>query len=378
MKLEVLYVYSDERGEYLGRELEHHLKRTRIVHVHTGKHELRFWLSLIICALEVTVTMIKKRVPPKIDANVLFSNLIRSPAFINILSSKVEKHIRTSTSKPSLILQWGGMFAPYVHNCKVPFAMIIDNYIDPPDSSSKKDGLRGWITCYDQSLYEFEKRLFPSAKIIFTLSRWCKEGLTREYGIESGKIFAIGWGPAKEVDTSVRTKKIKKTVLAVGTDYVAKGIDVLIETAKYLKDFSFTIVGKDDTFKGKKPENIHILGHIPEGEMIDLYRKSEIFFIFSRFDPSPHVLWEAQGYGCVVVGYDAFGISEVVINGRTGLLLKSRNPGFIAKQMQGLYQDKKIEEMSKAALENYLDNGTWTEVAQKITRALSTLGSVKQ
>ena len=55
----------------------------------------------------------------------------------------------------------------------------------------------------------------------------------------------------------------EKTIIAVGTDYTAKGTDILIECANYLKDFSITIVGKGNWFdKIAMPSNVRILGFV--------------------------------------------------------------------------------------------------------------------
>ena len=55
--------------------------------------------------------------------------------------------------------------------------------------------------------------------------------------IEAEKIHSIGWGTCKKIETDKTFCKREKTILAIGTDYKAKGIDILIKFANYLKDF---------------------------------------------------------------------------------------------------------------------------------------------
>jgi glycosyltransferase involved in cell wall biosynthesis len=94
--------------------------------------------------------------------------------------------------------------------------------------------------------------------------------------------------------------------------------------------------------------------------------------MFSEFEPAGHVLWEAQAYGCIVIGYDAFGISEAVENNITGILLKTREPLLVAQEIKKLYQDGAVlSRMQKAAVKNYEKNGTWAGVCAKIYENLN-------
>lgn len=371
-KPKILFVYEDKRVRYLIEELKNKIHLIDVFHVKINLKEPFFWINLLLCALEILYAGIKKGVFVKISRRMLYFNSTRRPNFIKKMSSKIEKHISSMTVKPDLILQWSSMFAPYIQTPKIPFALIIDNYADPPDSSIQKNKLRGWSTFYDGSFYEFQKELYCNAICIFTLSKWCKEGISNEYGIDPKKVIAIGWGPAKKIDANNSSEKEDRTILAVGNDYIAKGFDILLKSAEYLEDFSITIVGKDNAFKDLDvPKNVQIKNYVSDETLINLYSKSELFFIFSKFDPSPHVLSEAQAYGCVIIGYDAYGISESVINNKTGILLKTRNPILVAEEIRKLYQDKiKLKRMRKAAVENYNKSGTWEGASQKIAKSL--------
>ena len=64
----------------------------------------------------------------------LYYNSVRRPAFIKKLSFFVDEYVNSMSPKPALILQWQAIFAPYIGTSKIPFALIIDNYADPPDS----------------------------------------------------------------------------------------------------------------------------------------------------------------------------------------------------------------------------------------------------
>jgi glycosyltransferase involved in cell wall biosynthesis len=367
----VLCIYADKRARYFLRSFQKILPFD-VLRLEIDKREVFFWKNLFMSALEITRMMVIKRQFKIIDSQTLFKNAFRRPQFIERMSEKAEKYITSLSVKPDLILMWDPMFAVFADNGRIPFGVIIDNYIDPPNSSIQKDKLRGWTSIYDERDFVKIRNVFLNAKCIFTFSNWCKIGLAKEYGVTAEKIFAIGWGPAKNIDVFRGFKKEYKTILAIGTEYNEKGIDVLIGCARLLSDFSITIVGYDDCLKNiEKPSNVQVKGFVSDSELIELYKKSEIFFIFSQFDPSPHVLWEAQAYGCVVVGYDAYGISEAVIDGETGILLKTRDPHLVAEKIRILHQDSvELDKMRRNAIQNYLKNGTWNRVCERIISCL--------
>ena len=380
----VLFVYEDKRARYLAEALKGKMDLIDVFRVEIDRKEPFFLVNLLLTAMEMTYLMIKKGVflkkchmllnRPRAAFDVLFYYAGRQPRVVEEMSSRIEKHIYSMPVKPDLVLQWSSMFAPYAGTLKIPFALIIDSYVYPPKTFQKDKLQTPWRTLYKETLYRFQRELYFRATCVFTLSKWCKEGLSKDYGIDPEKIVAIGWAPAKFIDTKKPSEKKDKSILAVGHNYLIKGFDVLIESAKYLKDFSITIVGKDSKVAFRTydiPENVKIMGYVSDETLVRLYSRSELFFLFSQFEPAGHVLWEAQAYGCVIVGYDAYGIAEAVINGQTGILLKTRDPILVAEEIRKLYQDRtKLEKMRKAAIENYRKNGTWDKVCNQIIRSL--------
>jgi glycosyltransferase involved in cell wall biosynthesis len=369
--LKILFIYPDKRAVFLAEHLRQNFSKIQFLHVKIDLKNFFFIKNLFMSFINI-ISIERIKILSKIDTKFLYINTIRRPSYIRKLSSAVSACINSMNPKPDLILQWQAIFSPYVKKSNVPFALIIDNYADPPDSPNQKDELRAWSTIYKLNFYKLQKELYTNALCIFTLSKWCKEGLCREYGIDPQKVFAIGWGAAKKVEVNKFFKKDEKTILAIGTDYKAKGLDVLLEIANYLKEYKITIIGRDPKFRNSTPpKNVHILDRVSDEELTKLYSKSELFYIFSQFEPSAHVLWEAQGYGCVVIGYDSFGISEAVVDNVTGILLKTRDPILIAKKIRELYGERLgLKQMQKAAIRNYQLNGRWVNVSDKITQIL--------
>lgn len=359
-----LFVYYDNRGRYLLNELRNRIKVLDDLNFGISRKDPIMWMNLFSSMLE-NHTFGRRR---------LWTALARRPSFRRHQSLRVEKHIQALRPKPDLVIQWLGLFASYLETPLTPYVLITDNYPDPPGSAVQKNKLRDWtIPKYQQSFYEFEKELFVNARYVFTFSRWCRDGIVREYEIDASKVIAVGWGPGMLVPTPGYFEKLPRSILAVGNDFRAKGFDVLLNCAELLPNFKVTIVGKDRFSKHVHiPTNVTVLGHVSLDTLRELYSKSELLFLFSEFEPDGHVLWEAQAHGCAVVGYDAYGISEAVAGNETGILLKTRDPMSIAKAIKGLYEDDKVRVMGRTAVDHYLRNGTWGNVASKILLHLMT------
>jgi glycosyltransferase involved in cell wall biosynthesis len=359
-----LFVYSGGRAQYLLKELRNRIKSIDDLKISLTWKNPALWTNILCSVLENRA----------VGRRTLWVAVNRRPSVIRHLSSRVEKHIRTMRPKPDIVIQWSGLFAPYLEAPLTPYVLIEDNYSDPPGSMVQKDRLHGWtIPRYQQSFYEFQKELYKNAQCIFTLSRWCRDGLINQYGIDASRVIAVGWGPGMVVPEPGYFEKLPRTIVAVGNNFYAKGFYILLSCAELLPDFKVTIVGKDKFLKHVHiPGNVTVLGHASHDVLRELYSKSELLFLFSEFEASAHVLWEAQAHGCAVVGYDAYGIPEAVLDKETGLLLRTRDPVSIAQAIKELYRDSKVQLMGRAAVDHYLRNGTWENVASRIISHLPT------
>jgi glycosyltransferase involved in cell wall biosynthesis len=362
----ILFIYADKRALYLAQSLSKKLPLKRCA-VELNVKKPVFLKNLFLSVFDV---LKGKHLPDKISSRLFYYSALRRPSYIKTVSGSIAENV--DFQKPNFIIQWGTIFASYVDYPVTPFALVIDNYMESPNSTTKNNRLRKWVSLYDNEFYSFQKQVFQNASLIFTLSKWCRGGLINEFNVAPEKVIAVGWGPAKEISLTLDSKKVPKTILAVGNDYRSKGIDVLLDCAPFLKDFQITIVGEDTSFKKIVfPENVQVKGRLPDNELLELFKSSECFFIFSEFDPSPHVIWEAQASGCLIIGYDAYGIAESVINNQTGLLLQTRDPWEISQQIQKLYSDTSlVQSFRKAAIENYKSNGTWEATSDKILNCL--------
>ena len=110
---------------------------------------------------------------------------------------------------------------------------------------------------------------------------------------------------------------------------------------------------------------VHMPGFIPHdqicGYMLDhdmLIMPSVVHSNGDR-DGIPNVIMEALSHGMPVIATDVCGISEVIINGETGLLTPQRNPRALADAVRHMVEDRehasRMAEAGRARVEKMFD-----------------------
>jgi glycosyltransferase involved in cell wall biosynthesis len=81
---------------------------------------------------------------------------------------------------------------------------------------------------------------------------------------------------------------------------------------------------------------VEFTGYIPHSSIFAQWSRMDIAIVPSLNDARPIVALEAMVMGLPVVGTDMGGISEVVLDGKTGLIIPSRNANALAQAIQYL------------------------------------------
>ena len=144
----------------------------------------------------------------------------------------------------------------------------------------------------------------------------------------------------------------EKIVLAVGRlDYwQVKGFDILIkawsEIVKNHSEWELHIVGSGSEqamcYLKKISSDMNNIQFVPyKKEIIEEYRKAEIFVLSSRYEGWGLVLLEAMSQGCACVACDYKGRqTEIVKNEYNGLICKVDDPQELAIKVESLICDK--------------------------------------
>lgn len=148
----------------------------------------------------------------------------------------------------------------------------------------------------------------------------------------------------------------KMRIVTISSASSLKGNDLILRTAKLLKDFGFDfewrVAGSKDSFKffesiiGLKHSdlNINLIGFINANEVARELSEADVYVHTAIIDNSPNSLCEAQLIGCPVVATNVGGIPQLVENGRTGILFPFNEPHTLAFTLMNIHGDKNLLE----------------------------------
>ena len=256
-----------------------------------------------------------------------------------------------------VVVHMQGAIAPY-YNAKYPPGYNIFTYI-----CAMKGNFARYIWYCIQSIKQksrekMERQVFENVKYYMGRTCWDK-AVTKIYNPER-MYFHVDEAlrPAfinSKVTWNLNEQNLKKLKLVtVGCSTLYKGLDMMIKTAKLLKqlnvDFEWNVVGHLPNefrmmveYKEKKKFsdcNINILGFMQPEDMTTLLCNSTMYVHTAYIENSPNSLCEAQILGVPVVSTNVGGISSLVGDGVDGILVPANDPFRMSYEILSLYNDK--------------------------------------
>lgn len=181
--------------------------------------------------------------------------------------------------------------------------------------------------------------IFQKGDIFIVNTIYAKNELIK-LGCNEDKIAIIPQG-TKLDNFPYKSRSINKRtpikLLSVGRLSAEKGHHIGIRAVKTLKDLGidveYRIVGEgnkrhalnDLIYELNLEKSIFLVGHKSGKHLTTEYNNAEIFLLPSTMETQGVVLQEAQASGLPVIGSNAGGIPDVIINNITGLLFEKDN-----------------------------------------------------
>lgn len=201
-------------------------------------------------------------------------------------------------------------------------------------SKSLGYGLRGYIA---SGLSLFKKNV----DAYLVLTEFSKKKLIQN-GFSSDSIRVVSGSFIKH---NVLSNKTSNGDYAgyVGRISPEKGINTLISAAKILPDIPFKVAGHfeiDSVHVKQAPENIEFLGQLNAEQLCKFYTNSRIVVVPSKcYEGLPNVIIEAMLSIKPVVCSNIGGLSEIVEEGKTGLLFRHDDFKDLARKIDLLWND---------------------------------------
>ena len=202
-------------------------------------------------------------------------------------------------------------------------------------------------------------------------------------GVDTTKFKPAGKEHARNLLNLPQDKNI---VLFVGALRKIKGVDYLIEAAKYFVDANTDLfmVGRDDGLRKsleKRAQELEISDYIKftgpvNHEDIPLWiSASDILVLPSLSEGRPNVVLEALSCEVPVVATDVGGIPELMVDGETGYLVPAKNPAELSEKINKLLEDRsRREKMGKFGRKSIIQRElTWESHAKKTVDIYSEL-----
>ncbi len=208
------------------------------------------------------------------------------------------------------------------------------------------------------------------------------------HGIDATRFAAVVRDPSASAEEAV------PLVLSVGRFCEKKGLEDLIRACAILRDknirFRCVLVGYgplDNQLKELRralglEALIEMPGRLAQPEVIAQYRKASLFVLpclvtdSGDRDGIPNVLFEAMAAGVPVVTTNVSGITELVVEGKTGWLVESRRPDLLAQSIEHVlaHSDQAAalaENARRCVLENFTLEVSSQRVHERLTAAVN-------
>lgn len=172
-----------------------------------------------------------------------------------------------------------------------------------------------------------------------------------------------------------------KMVLFAGRLASNKGLvhlmDAMPKVLSEFADTTFVLVGEDEGQKNILKKRAHALGvaeklkftgHIKDDNLfLSAFSACDVFVLPSEYEAFGLVLLEAAACEKPCVATDVGGVPEVLVNGKTGMLVEYGNSDALANAITTLLdEENKRKNMGRAGRIRVKENFTWPKIVDKI------------
>jgi len=187
-------------------------------------------------------------------------------------------------------------------------------------------------------------------EVLICPSRFVRDVLIRfGYGQRDSHVIPYG------IETNLfrPSSNFTDTLLWVGRITPLKGLEYFVKAADVVRvkhpSAQFVVIGQhatDGMYRYKKvpmSNAIEFIGELPREKLVEYYSNSLALVITSVWpEPFGIVALEAMACGKPVIAFESGGLNDIIINGKTGFLIKPKDHSAITNKIMTLLRDKKL------------------------------------
>jgi len=234
------------------------------------------------------------------------------------------------------------------------------------------------VKAFSRMYVSIDRKVIESANKAIAVSDACARELQDYYGIKDVEVINNGVDTIFFIPTKEKEGK-EPYILYIGRLSPEKGLLDLIKSAKYVcqdnSEIKFVIIGRGPlerrlrklTHNLNLNKNISFLGYVARDVLLKYYQNATIYVLPSYWEGLPTTLLEAMSCGIPTVATAVKGTSEVIANGKNGMLVPPKNPEKMAEAILSLLDNKYLrEKIGESARDHVKKNYDWEIIASKI------------
>lgn len=231
-----------------------------------------------------------------------------------------------------------------------------------------------------------------SADAVVCISDFCRSQLMSLVDADAwSKLHVVHCGIDPAVfEPTARPPAAQLTILSVGRLVPEKGPDLMVDAVAQLRernvDVRLTLVGDGPRRRALEhriralglTDVVHLAGAVASDEMVDWYRRSDVFCLPSFAEGVPVVLMEAMSSGLPVVTTRIAGIPELVEDGESGIVVAPGRADLIADALERLAKDPQLrQDLAEGGRRSVQEGFDIADSARQLQRVFSGLPGIE-
>jgi glycosyltransferase involved in cell wall biosynthesis len=285
------------------------------------------------------------------------------------LSGRVAAAIRAEA--PDAVLQSGVLFGPGPYP-EVPYWLYLDHTRAIAERYAPCPGLPPPIPA-DAAWTARERAVYRNAAGVFTMSEYVRASLQTDYGLDPGRVWAVGAGPNVTPGRSGPDAVREEAFLFVGRNFAAKGGPDLV--AAFQRVRANHPRAKLWIVSSRPPDcavpGVEFHGILDAAGLARLYARASAFVLPTLREAFGISFLEAMAFRLPCIATRLEAIPEIVSEGESGLLVPPRDVAGLARAMSELLADPaRARRMGTAGRARLDARFGWDRAAARILEVL--------